>query len=227
VAQIDQHSQQFDSHPSWAVNDRGLILIGAGGHTSACIDVIERHGQYQIAGVVANADQSHSDHLEYEILGTDDDLASLAERYRFALVAVGQIETPDVRMRLYSRAVSAGFQLPVIVAPDAYVSRTAVIGNGTIVMHGCIVNANAKIGQNCIVNTRALIEHDTVVGDSCHISTGAILNGGVSVGAGSFIGSACAVKHGVSIGGRCLVGMGCVVRHDLDDNAKLKGAPDA
>jgi sugar O-acyltransferase (sialic acid O-acetyltransferase NeuD family) len=227
VEQIDQHSQQFDSHPSRAVNERGLILIGAGGHAGACIDVIERHGQYQIAGVVADEDQARSDHFDYEVLGTDDDLVSLAGRYRFALVAVGQIETPDVRMRLYSRAVSAGFQLPVIVAPDAYVSRTAVIGNGTIVMHGSIVNANAKIGQNCIVNTRALIEHDAVVGDSCHISTGAILNGGVSVGAGSFIGSACAVKHGVSIGGRCLVGMGCVVRHDLDDNAKVKGTPDA
>jgi sugar O-acyltransferase (sialic acid O-acetyltransferase NeuD family) len=209
------------------VNDRGLILIGAGGHASACIDVIERHGQYQIAGVVANADQVHSDHLEYEMLGTDDDLVSLAERYRFALVAVGQIDTPDVRMRLYSRAVSAGFQLPVIVAPDAYVSRTALIGNGTIVMHGSIVNANAKIGRNCIINSRALIEHDTVVGDSCHISTGAILNGGVRIGAGSFIGSASTVKQGVSIGGRCLVGMGCLVRHDLDENVRLKGTLNA
>jgi len=29
-----------------------IILIGAGGHTRACIDVIEHEGQFRIAGLV-------------------------------------------------------------------------------------------------------------------------------------------------------------------------------
>ena len=44
--------------------------------------------------------------------------------------------------------------LPVIVSPNAYVSKRAQIGNGTIIYHDAIVNTNAKIGKNCIINKK-------------------------------------------------------------------------
>ena len=30
------------------------------------------------------------------------------------------------------------------------------IGNGTIIMHGAVVNANVEIGSNCIINSKLL-----------------------------------------------------------------------
>ena len=200
-----------------------IILIGAGGHAHACIDVIEQHGQYQIAGLVGMSEKMHSRHFGYSVIATDDDLPQLAKDYQYALIAVGQIQTPDHRMRLYQQATELGLQLPVIIAPSAHVSRHATIGSGTIVMHGAIVNASAKVGNNCIINTRALLEHDATVEDHCHISTGAILNGDVHIGAGSFVGSGSIIKEGVSIGKYCLVGMGFSVRHNLVDHARFVG----
>jgi sugar O-acyltransferase (sialic acid O-acetyltransferase NeuD family) len=205
------------------MSDRGLILIGAGGHAGACIDVIEQQGAYEIAGLIGTHDQLGSNHSGYTVIGTDDRLVELATIYRYALITVGQIHAPDSRMRLFLQALEVGFEMPVIVARDAYVSRTATVGQGTIVMHGAIVNARAALGRNCIVNSRALIEHDVIVEDSCHISTGAILNGGVRVGAGSFVGSGSIVKQGISLGQRCIVGMGCAARKNLADNATLTG----
>lgn len=201
----------------------GLILIGAGGHARSCIDVIEQQGQYQIAGLVGLPEQRHTQQLGYAVIASDDALDELAKSYQYALITIGQIRTAEHRLRLYQQAAQCGFQLPVIIAPTAHVSRHAAIRAGSIVMHGAIVNAGARVGNNCIINTRALIEHDTNVEDHCHISTGAILNGDVTVGAGSFIGSGCVIKEGVAIGKGCLVGMGHTVRHKLADYAHFTG----
>lgn len=202
-----------------------LILIGAGGHARACIDVIEHSNEFQIAGLVGLPEELGEEYSGYRVIGTDATLDELRARYQRALVTVGQIETPRLRERLYYRAVELRFELPSIVARDAFVSRSAAIGLGTIVMHGAIVNAGARVGSNCIVNTRALIEHDALVEDHCHISTAAVLNGGVRVGPGSFIGSGSVIKQGVSVGSGCLIGMACSVRHDQPDNARFTGAP--
>lgn len=200
-----------------------VILIGAGGHARACIDVIEQQGKYKISGLVGVQSELHAEHLGYSVIGTDDNLQDLAKIYQYACIAVGQIHSPDSRIRLYQQAVRLGFQLPTIIAPSAYVSRHACIGAGTIVMHGVIVNAGARVGDNCIINTRALIEHDVIVENHCHISTGAILNGNVEIGTECFVGSGSIVKEGVSFGKGCVVGMSLSVRHNLADHARFVG----
>ena len=200
-----------------------IILIGAGGHAHACIDVIEKHGQYQISGLVGMQQEVHAQHLGYVVIATDAELPQLAKDYQYALITVGQVHSPDTRMRLYQQAIHLGFGLPDIIAPTAHVSCHATIGAGTIVMHGAIVNAGARVGSNCIINTSALVEHDTIVEDHCHISTGAILNGSVTIGAGSFVGSGSVIKDGITLGKDCLVGMGLCVRHDQADRTRFTG----
>ena len=199
------------------------ILIGAGGHAHACIDIIEQHGQYQIAGLIGMQEEMHTQHLGYAVIATDAELPRLAREYQYAVITVGQIDTPDKRISLYQKAIELGFSLPDIIAPTAHVSDHATVGAGTIVMHGAIVNAGARVGKNCIINTRALVEHDAVVEDHCHISTGALLNGSVRIGAGSFVGSGSVIKDGITLGGRCVVGTGLCLRHNQADHSRFTG----
>jgi sugar O-acyltransferase (sialic acid O-acetyltransferase NeuD family) len=198
-----------------------LILIGAGGHAHSCIDVIEHLGVFKIAGLIGTEEELQNECMGYRIIGTDSDLPELAKRYEHALITVGQIESARVRQRIYDQALALGFKFPCIISPRAYVSPYAVVGDGTIVMHGAIVNANAKVGNNCIINTKALIEHDATVADHCHISTGAIINGAASVGSGSFVGSGSVIKQGITLGSRCVVGMGISVRHHHAENSRI------
>ena len=198
-----------------------IILIGAGGHARSCIDVIEKQGYFQIAGLVGLPEQLQTRHLGYAVIGTDSNLSELAKAYQYAIITIGQIQTAEHRIRLFQQAIQLGFQLPIIIAPTAYVSRHATLGDGSIVMHGSIVNSGVIVGNNCIINTRALIEHDATVEDHCHISTGAILNGDVTVGTGSFIGSGSVIKQGIVIEKSCLVGMGLTVRHNLSNDSRF------
>lgn len=200
-----------------------LILIGAGGHARACIDTIEQEGIYEIAGLIGLAQEVGSKHFGYEVIATDAEIPELVEQYQFALITIGQIHSPEHRVRLYARAQDAGFTFPTVIAPTAYVSSHSTIGIGTIVMHGAVITAGAIVGNNCIINSKSLVEHDAHVADHCHISTGAILNGNTSIGTGSFIGSGAVIREGVSIGANSLVGMGLMVRHNMDNNAKYLG----
>jgi sugar O-acyltransferase (sialic acid O-acetyltransferase NeuD family) len=203
-------------------NESDLILIGAGGHARACIDVIEKQARYNIVGLVGLPEELLTRPLGYTVFGSDGDLVTLREKFLNVLITIGQIKTSRHRKRLYEQVLELGFSLPTIISPTAYVSRHAVLGAGTIVMHGAVVNAGARVGMNCIVNTNALLEHDTAVGDHCHVSTGTILNGGVRVGSGTFIGSGSLIKEGVKIGEDCTIGMGSKIRNDLPDRTNVK-----
>ena len=85
-----------------------LILIGAGGHARACMDVIEQHGRYRIAGLVGMPEEMRSEHFGYAVVATDNDLPALAKAYQYAFITVGQIQTPDHRIRLYQLASELG-----------------------------------------------------------------------------------------------------------------------
>jgi sugar O-acyltransferase (sialic acid O-acetyltransferase NeuD family) len=203
-----------------------LVLIGAGGHSGSCIDVIEQEGRFRIAGLVDIEHKVGSSHFGYEVLSTDEGLEELGKSFQYALVTLGQILSYKTRSHLYRQAMKVGFELVTVIAPSAYVSPRATIGAGTIVMHGAIINAGAVVGNNCIINSRALLEHNSCVSDHCHISTGAVLNGDSSIGTGSFIGSGTIVKEGVSVGSASLVGMGLALRHNLNSNSKYLGGND-
>jgi sugar O-acyltransferase (sialic acid O-acetyltransferase NeuD family) len=178
-----------------------IILIGGGGHCASCIDVLEMSGQFNIAGIVDNALELGTEVCGYPVLGGDSALAELkgARNIRNALITVGQLKSFAVRIKLFNLLFELGFGLPVVISPRAHVSRTAVIGDGTIIMHDCLINSNATIGKNCIINTKVLIEHHSIVGDFCHISTGAIINGTVVVGARTFVGSGAVVVNNTVI----------------------------
>lgn len=196
------------------MNKPSLILVGAGGHARACIEVVEAHGKFAIDGLVGLPNEAGQRVLGYPVIAADAQLAELSGRYSNALIAVGQIRSAEARIRLFATARNAGFSLPAILSPAATISRHASIGAGTIVMHGAIINAGARVGENCIINSRALVEHDAMVGDHCHVSTGAILNGGVSLGGGSFVGSGSVIREGIHLAERCFVAMGSVVRQN-------------
>ena len=200
-----------------------LLLIGAGGHANSCIDVIEQEGKFEIAGLVGLPNQLGTKHFGYEVIGTDSELEMLFMQFKFALITVGQIESAEVRIRLYERIKTIGFKVPSIISKSAYISKHAIISDGTIIMHNAIVNSGAHIGENCIINTSSLIEHDVIVSNHCHISTGVTINGGVRIGSNTFIGSRSLIRENLSIGDNCVIGMGTILLNNMLNESRIIG----
>ncbi len=189
-----------------------IVLIGGGSHCKSVIDVIEQEGKFEIVGILDKPENEGAKVLNYSVIGSDKDLESLAKEYQYALVTIGQIYSPSLRIKLFELAIKAGFKLPSIISPNAYVSKHSMIGDGTVVMHNAVVNANSSIGDNCIINSKSLVEHDCLISKHCHISTSATINGGVIIEEGCFIGSNVATKEFIKIKKNSFIKAGSFVK---------------
>ena len=199
-----------------------IILLGAGGHCKSCIEVISGVSKYSILGIIDKDGSSTKHILGHNVLGTDKDLESLVNRCSSVLVTVGQIKSPEIRISLFERAKSLGFNFPVIRSQHSYISKSAQISEGTILLNHSLINTSVIVDANCIINTKALIEHDARIGSHCHVSTGAIINGGVIVEDRCFIGSGAIIHEGVTIGEDSIVAAGQVIRTDVPSNSVMK-----
>lgn len=200
-----------------------LILVGGGGHCKSVIDVAESAG-YTILGILERPEEVGKRVLDYEVIGTDNDMPKYAEQAEF-IVTVGQIKSPNLRIKLHQMLADAGCRLATVISPTAHVSRYATVGEGTVVMHHAVVNANAHIGKGCIINTFANIEHDVHIGDHCHISTGSMVNGECKVGERCFIGSQSVLANCITVGEDIIVGAGSCVRKSITEKGIYAGNP--
>ena len=189
-----------------------IIIIGSGGHSNSCIDVINEENKYKIAGYVVESNYIEKENLKFPIIGTDDDLPYIRKSFKYAIITIGQIKNSSARVNLYKILNNLDFVLPVIISPNAYISKSASIGPGTIIMHDAMINANVNIGYNCIINSKSLIEHDARIGNNTHISTGAIINGNVVVGNRCFIGSGATLKNGIDVIDKSIIAQGAIVK---------------
>lgn len=200
-----------------------LILVGGGGHCKSVIDVAESAG-YTILGILDRPEEVGKRVLGYEVIGTDDDMGKFADKAVF-IVTVGQIKSPELRIKLHQMLADAHCHLATIIASTAHVSKYAYIGEGTVIMHQAFVNADARIGKGCIINTASIIEHEAIVGDYCHVSTGATINGGATIGNNTFIGSQSVINQCVTVGDSSIIGAGSAVVNDLPGNCVAVGVP--
>ncbi len=185
-----------------------IYLIGAGGHCKSCIDVIESTGHFKIEGLFDLSENKGKKIGTYEIIGSDDDIQKFVRPENYFLLTMGQIKSVDLRFKTAELLKGLKAQIATVISPRAYVSKTAVIGAGTIVMHDALVNAYAQVGRHCILNTKSLVEHDSVVEDFCHLSTGAIINGTNHIKQKSFVGSHSVSQEGLVIQEGSVLGAG-------------------
>lgn len=191
-----------------------IILIGGGGHCISCIDIIEQTEIFEIVGILDLPEKVGTKLLGYPIIGSDPDIAKLVPKCSNFLITIGQIKSVKARQSVWNMVKEAGGNLPTIISPTSHVSKHAILGDGTIIMHHALVNANSTIGQCCIINSKALIEHEATVRNFCHISTSACINGQAVIGDRSFIGSNAVIGNNLSIANDTIIAAGSrILKH--------------
>lgn len=88
---------------------------------------------------------------------------------------------------------------------------TLMIGTGTQIMAGAVIQPGVTLGHNVLINTSASVDHDCVIEDHVHIAPGARLCGGVTVMEGAFIGAGAIICPGQVIGPNAFIKAGSVI----------------
>ncbi len=201
---------------------RGLLVVGAGGHGRVVADAARECGTW---GRIAFLDACYpglSRSGDWQVIGEDSDAIGLRQEFPDLVVAIGDAHT---RVRLLDNFLSQGFNLPVIIHPNASVSRGVELGDGCVVLAQAAINFGVVAGRGCIINTSASVDHDCSLGDGVHVCPGVHLSGGVVVGDCSWLGVGAAVIQQVNIGADTTVGAGAVVTGDLPDKVTAVGVP--
>lgn len=146
--------------------NKSLLIVGAGGHGKVVKEISEAFGYTNIEFLDDNSP---------EAIGKIADSKAYVDQYSEAFVGIGNNK---FRGELLTRLEQEGFKVPVLIHPTAYVSKSAVIGKGTVVEPKAIVNANSKVGCGCIISVGSIVDHDVVLEDCVHVNAGAICKAG-------------------------------------------------
>lgn len=203
-------------------NSNRLMVAGAGGHAKVVIECARAAGWVPVA--TFDPGKAGADVLGVPVRGGDAELAEFwaGGHADGAVVALGD---NGLRRRLADRIRALGCPMPAIVHTAAWVSPTAELGVGVVVMAGAIVNATAVIGPDCIVNTSAIVEHDCWLGQAVHVAPRSVMGGGCRIGEETLFGIGATARPEISIGARVVVGAGAVIVADVADSLTVVGNP--
>lgn len=198
-----------------------LAIMGASGHGKVVADCAELCGW----GEVSFFDDCWPDKQingAWPVVGDTSSLLARLNEFDGVIVAIGNNQVRETKLRVLS---AQGAILPTLIHPSAVVSRYAVIGAGSVLFAGAVVNVDCRIGLGAIINTGATVDHDCALGNAVHVSPGAHLAGGVSVGDRSWVGIGSSVRQLVRIGCDVMVGAGSAVVSDVPDACVVTGVP--
>lgn len=202
-----------------------VVIYGAGGQARVLLELMERAGISPIVGIVDDNPDFHGTTIDgIVVLGGIDRLPGLLRAHHIhrAVIAIGN---NSHRQKLAQHARDLGLRLPVLIHPHAYVSATAKLGDGSVIMAGAVVSPHVHMGELGIINTRASVDHDCTLGDYVHIAPGVTLAGAVTVGNAVLIGVGATVLPGLCIGDHAIIGAGAVVIRDVPSNCTVVGNP--
>lgn len=116
---------------------------------------------------------------KYATIDFLDDNASVAigkfEEYMKFVDEYEAIGNNEARLARIEKLVEAGFVIPTLISPQAFVSPSAKIEMGCVVEQMTVINANAKVEKGTIVSAGAVVNHNAVVKQGCHIDCNAVV----------------------------------------------------
>ncbi len=136
---------------------KDLILVGGGGHCSACLDILQLLNLYNVVGIIEK-NNFELEKLDNISVFKDQETEKLSKIYRNFLLTIGKIGKSKTREIKYNELSSLDIELVSLISPTAYISTSAEIAKGVNIMHQALININVKIGENTIINSQSLIE---------------------------------------------------------------------
>ena len=191
-----------------------IFIYGAGGHGKVILDTMNN-------GLVPYA-VSHLIDDDVRLHGRL--LLSFAIRHSDAIedergfIAIGDNAS---RLRVASRYRG---RLVTLVHRTGTLGQDVLLGEGSVLMAGAIVNIGSTVGANVIINTAATVDHDCTIGDGVHLAPGCHLCGNVEVGEGSLLGVGTLVVPGIRIGKNAFIHAGQTITRNVSDGEIVRAS---
>ena len=210
-----------------------LIVLGGGEHARVVIEAARTQPErWVVQGYAAPTSAAGTDVSDVPWLGDDTAvaarLADLApDEQPWLVLGFGGGESRDaLSARVTATELFGGAaRWAVVVHSTAWLSPSATLEPGAVILAKAVVNAGARVGRHAIVNSGAVVEHDVEIGEGSHVAPGAVIGGGAKVGAWTFIGLGANLRDHIEVGAGAVVGMGAVVVGSISPGEVVVGVP--
>lgn len=153
-------------HQMQPIKELNLLILGAGSHGQEVLELAQSLRIFHKIGFL--------DDTKPEIaIGPCNNFSKYLSEYPVAIPAIGDTE---VRKRWMTDLVKAGFIIPTLIHPSAVVSRSAEIGNGTVVCARATIGPRAQLGKGCIISCGATIDKNVIMRDWAYVDCGEIVS---------------------------------------------------
>ena len=130
-----------------------------------------------------------------------------------------------LKNKIFKQLVKLGRKNLSYIHATCFVSRSAIIGAGSVLYPMCNIDKEVNIGTSVLINNSVVISHNSSIGNSCYLSPGVVLSGNVTIGENTFVGAGSVVANGIKIGKNVVIGIGTVVTKHISDNSFVIGNP--
>lgn len=203
---------------------KNVVVFGAGGHAKVVIDIIEKAGMYQVAGLIDQRKPPGTPLYGYEVLGDERVIRERKGEFYGGVVAIGDNWKRSCAVNKILE-MDRHFRFITVIHPSAQIARGASIGEGTVIMAGAVIGSDTRIGKHCIINTRASVDHDCLLEDFSTLAPRAATGGNVRIGSYSAISLGACVVHSIEIGEHSVIGAGSTVLSAVDSYVVAYGVP--
>lgn len=204
---------------------RRLAIIGAGGHGQLIAQHATTHGAYELAGFFDDTLDPGSEAGFGRVLGPTTAICDEFDRGKFdeLLVGVGYSRF-DFRKEIF-RSHRGRIPFGRFVHPSASVDRSTTIGEGTVILAGCVLDCEVELGENVFLHPGCVIAHDCQIGAHCFFAPAVKIAGLVKVGECSFLGVGTTISNRLELCPGTLTGAGAVVVDHTSEPGWYFGVP--
>jgi sugar O-acyltransferase (sialic acid O-acetyltransferase NeuD family) len=195
-----------------ALSDRVAIVVGKGGHAHVIASLLP-HARVRF---LVPDDPGPDDLLQ------SDFFAGPALPDADYYIGIGD---NAVRRSYFDRLKAVGLTISNCIAPTAWTSPDAQLGEGLFIGSGAVVCARTRIGDNVIVNTLSSVDHDCDIGADTQITPGVTFGSHLVVGRSCFFGMKSCLIPRLTLGDRVVVMAGSLVVRSAPDDVMLGGSP--
>lgn len=195
-----------------------LVVIGGGGHAKVLIDSLILN-QEKIIGIVDPKLYETTKHYLHIPVFSNERFIHQHHSSEIELVlGLGSLPKNIKRFEIYNCYKKLGFSFKTVIHPSALIGTNVLLGEGTHVMAGVIIQCHSIIGSNVIVNTKSSIDHDSRVGNNCHIAPGVTLSGNVILEENVHVGTGACIINNIIIEKNTVIGAGAVITKNIEKN---------
>lgn len=193
------------------IDDKAIVIIGAGGHAAVLADILLAQNCHIVALVAPDLPQKRDVFASIPVFSDEVFLQHFSPNDAVLVNGIGQLPYSTLRQKIFEEYQSKGFQFRTIIADTAFVSAWASIQEGGQVLPHAVVQTGALIGMNTVINTGAIVEHDCHIAAHNHVAPRSVLCGDVSSGQGVYIGAGAIIIQGVEIEENAIIGAGSII----------------